>query len=99
MMAVKKTVKPKPKVIAPVNTGATLIQNYAGYGATPITTPVDDLAPYRQSLVQNYAGYGVSNYGGLAGTGQAGGGGAVVTDNAAEAAAKAAAEKAAAAKA
>ena len=93
----------KPKVIAPVNTGATLIQNYAGYGATPVPTPVDELAPYRQNLIQNYAGYGASNYGGLAGAGQAGGGGASAvsaTDKAeADRIAKEAADKAAADKA
>jgi len=30
----------KPEVIAPVKSGQTLIQNYAGYGATPTPVPV-----------------------------------------------------------
>jgi hypothetical protein len=102
MMAVKKVVKPKPEVIAPISTPAFTPTSPSTYvGGTKVNIPVDDLANYRQDLIQNYAGYGASNYGGLAGAGQAGGGGAAVTDNSAAeaAAAKAAAEKEAAAKA
>ena len=101
-MAVKKVVKPKPEVIAPISTPAFTPTSPSTYvGGTKVNIPVDDLANYRQDLIQNYAGYGASNYGGLAGAGQAGGGGAAVTDNSAAeaAAAKAAAEKEAAAKA
>lgn len=52
-MAVKKKSTPKPEVIAPINTGATLIKNFAGYGATPAAAQVDELAPYRQSAVRD----------------------------------------------